>query len=317
MINQLTTRPKVSILIPVFNRKDYIRECIQSALDQTFADFEVVVVDNASDDGTWETCQKFAASDGRVRIYRNKTNIGPVRNWMRCAQEAKGSLSKILFSDDTLEPDCLSEMVPKLNDPNIALVFCAARVGRSKEDSIILYSHANSSGLNIKQFLNLVLNGRAPLSPGAALIRTPDLLKNLHLSFPTSTPRKFENNGAGPDVMILLLTAQAYPAVACVESPLVYFRAHSGSLTIKNSSNDVAQGYHSAIAWFLVKNCPKQAWFSYVANSWLKSMRFAKNWRDPSAHLKEFEGRGDSGEVILLQAFAFVEMVKFIFRRKI
>jgi len=82
--------PKVSILIPVFNRKDYIAECIQSALDQTFTDFEVVVVDNASEDGTWEICQQFAANDQRVRIFQNDTNIGPVRNWRR----RKGSLEK-------------------------------------------------------------------------------------------------------------------------------------------------------------------------------------------------------------------------------
>lgn len=315
MINQLTARPKVSILIPVFNRKEYITECIQSALDQTFEDLEVVVVDNASDDGTWETCQKFAASDERVRIYRNETNIGPVRNWMRCAEEAKGSLSKILFSDDTLEPDCLSEMVPKLDDPNIALAFCAARVGKSKDRSIIAYSHANSSRLGSKRFINLVLNGRAPVSPGAALIRTSDLLKNLHTSFPTSTPRKFENNGAGPDVMILLLTAQKYSAVANIETPLVYFRAHSGSFTNKNAYNDVAKGYHSAIALFLIKNCTRKTWLSYVSSSWLQSMRFAKNWRDPSAHLKEFEGKGNFGEVILMLVFAFVKVVKFILRR--
>lgn len=73
------------------------------------------------------------------------------------------------------------------------------------------------------------------MSPGAILIRTRDLLKNLHIQFPTSTLRHFEKNGhRSPDVMISLLTAHNYPYVANVSMPLVYFRAHAGSFTIEN-----------------------------------------------------------------------------------
>jgi glycosyltransferase involved in cell wall biosynthesis len=292
--------PKVSILIPVFNRKGYIAECIQSALDQTFTDFEVVVVDNASDDGTWEICQKFASLDKRVRIFRNESNIGPVRNWIRCAQEAKGALSKILFSDDCLEPNCLSEMVPKLDDPEVALVYCAARIGKSRDESSIAYSQADSSRLSSSQFLNLVLSGKAPVSPCAVLIRTDDLLKNLHSQFPTSTHRHFEKNGAGPDVMILLLTSHNYPYVANISMPLVYFRAHAGSFSIENSNNDVTKGYRSAIALFLIRNHGRQRWIYYVAKSWLGQMKFDRRWRNPRSYLIEHEGSGSLSEVLTM-----------------
>ena len=304
MIEAKSVFPKVSILIPVFNRKDYIAECIQSALDQTFTDFEIVVVDNASEDGTWEMCQKFAAMDSRVRIFRNDSNIGPVRNWKRCAEEAKGEFSKILFSDDCLEPNCLSEMVPKLDDPEVALVYCAARIGKSRDESIIAYSQADSSRVSSHQFLNLVLSGKAPVSPGAVLIRTHDLLKNLHTQFPTSTPRHFEKNGAGPDVMILLLTAHNYPYVANICMPLVYFRAHSGSFTIENSNNDVIKGYRSAIAFFLIKNYGRRPWLNYLAHGWFQQMRFYRRWRNPRLHLIEYEGDGSLIDTLALIFFS-------------
>ena len=307
--------PKVSILIPVFNRKDYIEECIQSALDQTFTDFEIVVVDNASEDGTWETCQKFAAMDSRVRIFRNDSNIGPVRNWIRCAVEAKGEFSKILFSDDCLEPNCLSEMVPKLVDPKIALVYCAARIGKSRNESIIAYSQADSSRVSSPQFLNLVLCGKAPVSPGAVLIRTTDLLKNLHIQFPTSTPRNFEKNGAGPDVMILLLTAHNYPYVANISMPLVYFRAHAGSFSIENSNNDVIKGYRSAIAFFLIRNHGHQPWIDYLAHSWLQQMRFDHRWRNPISHLIEYEGSGSLTEILTMLSCSFRHVRGKLFRK--
>jgi glycosyltransferase involved in cell wall biosynthesis len=302
--------PKVSILIPVFNRKDYIAECIQSALDQTFADFEVVVVDNASDDGTWGICQQFAAADQRVRIFRNESNIGPVRNWIRCAQEAKGALSKILFSDDCLEPNCLSEMVPKLDDSKVALVYCAARIGKSRDDSIIAYSQTDSSRVSATHFLNLVLSGKAPVSPGAVLIRTPDLLKNLHIQFPTSTPRHFEKNGAGPDVMILLLTAHGYPYVANISTPLVYFREHSGSFSIENSNNDVIKGYRSAIAFFLIKNNKRLLWLNYLAYGWLQKMKLTRGWRNPKSVLIEYEGHGSLMEIVIMLYYSLRHLTK-------
>ena len=315
MIEEEIVFAKVSILIPVFNRKDYIAECIQSALDQTFTDFEIVVVDNASEDGTWEVCQKFAAMDSRVRIFCNDSNIGPVRNWKRCAEEAKGEFSKILFSDDCLEPNCLTEMVPKLDDPEVALVYCAARIGKSREESIIAYSQVDSSRVSSPQFFYLVLSGKAPVSPGAILIRTRDLLKNLHIQFPTSTLRHFEKNGAGPDVMISLLTAHNYPYVANVSMPLVYFRAHAGSFTIENSNNDVIKGYRSAIAFFLIGSHGCKLWIDYLAHSWLQQMRFDRRWRSPRSHLIEYEGSGSLAELLTMLACSFGHVCSKLFRK--
>ncbi|MGZ5029193.1 MAG: glycosyltransferase family 2 protein [Burkholderiaceae bacterium] len=293
-------KPKVSILIPVFNRKDYIAECIQSALDQIFVDFEVVIVDNASNDGTWEICQQFAATNSRIRIFRNETNIGPVRNWIRCAEEAKGELSKILFSDDCLEPNCLSEMVPKLDDPAVALVYCAARIGEAREDATITYSIADSSRLSSSQYLNFVLCCEAPVSPGAILIRTSDLLNNLHTHFPTSTQRPFDKHGAGPDVMISLLTAENYPYVANISAPLVYFRAHAGSFSIGNLNDQVIKGYNSIFNYYLIKSYGRQPWLDYLSHSWLRQMRSDRRWINPRSYLIEYEGCGSLGELVVL-----------------
>jgi glycosyltransferase involved in cell wall biosynthesis len=304
-MNNTMNAPKVSVLIPVFNRKQFIAECIQSALNQVFTDFEIVVVDNASDDGTWEICQQFAALDQRVRIFRNETNIGPVRNWLRCAQEAKGELSKVLFSDDCLEPDCLSEMVLKLDDLDVALVYCAALIGVSRDNSTIAYSKAASSKLNKIQFYNLVLSGKAPVSPCAVLIRTTDLLKNLHTTFPTSTCRHFEKNGAGPDVMIMLLTALNYPYVVNISKPLVYFRAHQGSFSLENLNNDVIKGYRSVFSYFIINKFGRRGWFIYLGYLWIQQIKLDWKWVSPSRILQEYEGSGTTKEVLILIATVF------------
>ncbi len=302
--------PIISILIPVFNRKDFIAECIQSALSQTFSNFELVVVDNASDDGTWDIARQFAARDGRVRVFRNDLNIGPVRNWKRCADEAVGQFSKILFSDDCLEPECLSEMLPKLDDPSIALVYCAARIGEARETAVLAYSNDECSRMTASQFVTHIWRDEAPVSPGAILIRTNDLRNSLQLEFPTSTPRPFAKHGAGPDVMIALLTSEKYSHVAHISRPLVFFREHLGSFSSQNANGQVADGYRSAISYYLKKSHGREVWLDYLAFSWLLQIRRSRRWRNPLAFLREYEGNGSIGEILTMVSCSFRHLLR-------
>ena len=283
--------PQVSILIPVYNRKKYIAQCIQSALDQSFIEHEIVVVDNASDDGTWEICQQFAALDPRVRVFRNEENIGPVRNWIRCAQEARGEYVKILFSDDLLETNCLKEMICQLSDPTVGFVFCAARIGSSVASAQLHYCGTSSDRLSKSKYLKLLLKCKAPYSPGAILFRTRDLIKNLHSDFRTATWRPFANHGAGPDVMISLLTMLAYPVVCRLNEPLVFFRAHADSFSISNKNNQITEGYTSAIAYFLKKYCGWWIWIDYIARAWFDSCYSNRKLSNPRTYLKMYEGK--------------------------
>ena len=126
--------PKVSILIPVFNREDFISECIQSALDQDYENIEIIIVDNCSTDRTWHICQQFADAHGQIKAYRNEDNIGPVENWRRCAEKSSGALSKILFSDDLIAKDCVSRMVPYFSQDTVGLVFSDFKIVTSGSD---------------------------------------------------------------------------------------------------------------------------------------------------------------------------------------
>src|SRR4030067_1594973 len=109
-----STLPKVSILIPVYNRANMVGGCIQSALEQTYQDIEVVVVDNDSTDGTWEICKALSEKDSRLRVFKNDTNIGPVGNWKKCIDSARGAYGKILFSDELLSKDYVEKARPLL-----------------------------------------------------------------------------------------------------------------------------------------------------------------------------------------------------------
>lgn len=113
--------PVVSVCIPAYNNENYIMHTVNSVLGQTFTDFELVVIDDCSKDGTAALIESI--TDSRVRLVRNEKNLGMAGNWNRCIEEAKASLVKILCADDLLYPDSLKKEVQALMEhPKVNLV---------------------------------------------------------------------------------------------------------------------------------------------------------------------------------------------------
>lgn len=112
---------RVSVCVPTFNGAAYIRETVSSVLDQTLDDFEIVVVDQGSTDGTEAAVAEFC--DPRLRLVRNLGRDGAAGNWNRAVQETRGRFVKLLCHDDTLAPQCLAHQVAVLEaHPEVALV---------------------------------------------------------------------------------------------------------------------------------------------------------------------------------------------------
>ena len=119
------TAPRVSICIPAYNYRRYLPDALDSALAQTYADIEIVVVDNCSDDGTQELLAEYCRRDGRIVYQRNDENIGMTPNFNRAMALAHGKYVKFLCADDVLAPDCVNRMVEAMeSSPEISLVGC-------------------------------------------------------------------------------------------------------------------------------------------------------------------------------------------------
>lgn len=316
MIEIQTYSPKVSILIPVYNREALIGDCVQSALDQTVTDFEIVIVDNASTDKTWEICQQYAAKDNRVRIFRNDTNIGPVRNWLRCVSEARGEFGKILFSDDLIFPQFLEHTLPYLEDTEVAFVSTAAIIGETPDKGVVTYAHLDGeSRMSIKRYFDLLIKVSVPYSPGAGIFRMSDIRKNLLDSIPTKFYRDFTKNGAGPDVLLYGLTSLRYKYVVMLSSQDAFFRVHSDSFSILNSDNEVVKGYRAAMAWFCRKKLTHSYWTTYMARAWLLDMQIAHKLLSIRKHCITYEGNGSFSEIMGVFWQALCELLVFVLKR--
>ncbi len=107
--------PAVTLAIPVRNGERFLEQAIASLRAQTFADFELIIVDNASTDTTPEIAQRIAREDGRVRYLRNATNLGAGGNFNRCVELARGALFKWCAHDDLVDPTYVARCVGALN----------------------------------------------------------------------------------------------------------------------------------------------------------------------------------------------------------
>jgi glycosyltransferase involved in cell wall biosynthesis len=169
--------PSVSVCIPVYQGERFLAETLRSVLDQTYRDFELVVLDNASSDHSAAVVQSFG--DPRIRLERNSTVLSQPDNWNRVVQLTRAPLVKLVCADDLLHPRCLElQVAPMEADPGLALV--AARRHMIDEQSRVIVPRRGLAGLTgvrtgVEVARRVVRNGANPIGePGGVLFRRED-----------------------------------------------------------------------------------------------------------------------------------------------
>lgn len=119
--------PTVGIGMPVFNGERYLEAAISSVLAQTLDDFELVICDNASTDGTPAICRRFAAADSRIRYVRHPENLGAHPNYNRSFELSRGRYFKWAAHDDVLLPGFLRACVDAL-EQNTDAALCQSDI---------------------------------------------------------------------------------------------------------------------------------------------------------------------------------------------
>jgi glycosyltransferase involved in cell wall biosynthesis len=120
--------PRVTIGLPVYNGDAFLAAAIDSLLAQTYRDFELIISDNASTDGTEAICRDRAARDGRICYYRSDTNRGAMWNFNRVVELARGEYFKWAAHDDVHEPTYVERCVAALDGHGDVVLACTKLV---------------------------------------------------------------------------------------------------------------------------------------------------------------------------------------------
>ena len=109
---------KVSIIVPIFNSENYLEKCINSIINQTYKDIEVILINDGSTDSSIEICKKYAVKDKRIKII-NKKNTGVSNSRNIGIDNAKGKYIFFIDSDDYLELYCIQKLIEKQKSDDV------------------------------------------------------------------------------------------------------------------------------------------------------------------------------------------------------
>jgi glycosyltransferase involved in cell wall biosynthesis len=153
--------PRLTVGLPVFNGERYISQAIEALLGQSFDDFELIISDNASTDGTASICRRYARQDSRIRYFRQPQNVGLAPNHNFVAYRARGELFKWAASDDLYARNLLERCVAVLDeDPRVVLAHAwTARIdGSGVLKATMKYTLATSSRRAPERFRSLLFD---------------------------------------------------------------------------------------------------------------------------------------------------------------
>lgn len=176
--DKLNTEPFVSVLTPVYNGEEFLRECIESVLNQNYDHWEYVLVNNQSTDRTLQIMEEYAAQDSRIRIYNNKNFLPQMQNLNHAFRQIspESEYCKVVHADDFLFPNCLFKMVEVMEEyPSVGIVSAYRLAGNHVDLDGLPYPSNFNSGLEVAR--RYLLQGLSQFgSPSSLLIRS-DLIR--------------------------------------------------------------------------------------------------------------------------------------------
>lgn len=171
--------PKLSVIVPVYNTEKYLRECIDSILAQTFTNFELILVDDGSTDGSGAICDEYAGKDPRVQVIHQQ-NSGATVARRKGASHARGEYIAFVDSDDWISQYMYQDMVTKAEAYDTDMVLCDMVLETQTGHAIVQNSHL--SGLFTEEQLRRQIYGGllfdyAENRPGLSLSLCNKLIK--------------------------------------------------------------------------------------------------------------------------------------------
>lgn len=284
---KLVNNPMVSIGLPVYNRETLIAETLDCLLAQTFTDFEIIISDNHSTDGTETICRQYAERDSRIRYIRQEKNLGIFGNFRFVKDAAQGKYFMWTASDDLCEPEFIGSMVECLEaNPELALVMTDVKtiantgqvvhvdrmeairlpevVGHAEANRLLFFNYGDPNHLYHCIF---------------GLCRT-DVAKQCW--FPTKT---WKNMVADLEVAYLAQVA-VRGSIATLPAPLKTYRSHTGSTYVKEMTgrrlfDKVMRGLEirfSLLGTALTNDLPWNVRLKLFVRVFLSSMWSARNF---------------------------------------
>ncbi len=242
---------EISIIIPTFNRANFLKICIDSCLDQT-QQCEIIVCDHGSTDDTPEVAKSYG---DKIKYVRRELDSGVHFCWLDGILHAKNDFIHINYDDDWIAPTFIEECANLIND-KVACVFTEVQLFDESKNEFgrkIFQLEKESGIFSIRKLKHF--NLKHLTSPGAGVFRKQILLDSLFVGNIPFTKNHY--HGVGPDILFSLMSTINYSHYGFVNKPLAFFRVHENSITIDAQSDNtkslkIKKAYEDAKIYFFI-----------------------------------------------------------------
>lgn len=263
----INIRPKLSVLIPTYNREHLVKKAIESVLDQPFKDLEVICCDNDSSDRTFDVLKKYQKNDNRVKVYKNERNIGAVLNWKKCLDYASGDFIHWLWSDDWVESNFYNDAFNIMQKENTRLVSTWNYRSDNPDDLSDRYiswrfSYPKVEGeIAAKKILNF--DNELPASPAAYILPIEDVRQNFFTNLPIIGELDPVSKAVGVDSLMVIGSCLKQSYISIIQKPSVTFRKHENISTKLHREGTLMKMYAISHLWFIKNSSVKMSLYEY------------------------------------------------------
>lgn len=233
--------PKISLIVAAYNIEDYIERCIESLLNQTLIDIEIVIVNDGSTDGTLNKIKSVIKNDNRVKLI-NKKNQGVVEARKTGFINSTGEYVLFIDGDDWLDIETCQRCYEKLLEDDYDILYYGYYMAYDNGENIKV--DIKEEVLNDKQFLRELLLVNVKGCMWTKVIRRSYLIDN-NIDFPKGIIY-------GEDLAMSIDIACYKPKVVTINEPFYYYYQRENSITNSKLTN---QGFHIINALDYIKEC--------------------------------------------------------------
>lgn len=272
-------RAKVSVIIPIYNAELYLEQCIDSLLNQSLKDIEIICVDDGSSDRTHLLLEQYKNEDSRIKVlYQSNQYAGVARN--NGMASATGKYLIFLDSDDYFEADFLEKMYSKSERNSTDLCICDGKIYDEMSAKITKGGFLKGKFLPQKEIFSY-----KDIPDSIFQIKNPAPWNMLcRKDFITSNGLLFENSRFGNDVLFFGKAIVLAKRISYIDEPLLtYRRGAIGNLQSKKDANPTSiLGSLNQIKSFLIKenlyNAVRKSWLQFVVNNIIFNLNTLKTY---------------------------------------
>lgn len=243
MEDRCKSRAELSVIVPVYNTKKYLKQCLESLINQTYKEIEIILVDDGSTDGSGQICDQYQSMDARIRVIHQE-NTGSTFARLQGLKQSTGEYIGFMDSDDWIAPDMYEIFMSKVKEKKydiISMGYIAVREGKAQKEKDGTLVGVYERGKNLDTLLSNMMYDAKAKKRGIHPSLCSKVIKREHLI--KSYKNVDSNISMGDDAAVFYPCCLQANSILILDEYKYYYRMHSESMCRSMNIDTIGRVY--------------------------------------------------------------------------